>query len=157
LIIGVLFTIRLVMGIALFSKSNPAWLLTFSVFFFFSLAVTKRHTEIIRAAVTGSHSLDSRGYRVEDAPLTLTLGVSSAIASLVVLVLFIIEEMLPANIYSHPHILAGMPLILAIWLGRIWLLAHRGNMNDDPVSFALRDRISLVLGGLVAVVFVAAL
>ncbi|WFU12170.1 UbiA family prenyltransferase (plasmid) [Rhizobium sp. CB3090] len=157
LIIGVLFTIRLVMGIVLFSQPSPAWLLTFSVFFFFSLAVAKRHTEIVRAAVTGSHSLASRGYRVEDAPLTLTLGVSSAIASLVVLVLFIIGEMLPAHVYNHPQILAGMPLILSIWLGRIWLLAHRGDMNDDPVSFALRDRTSLILGGFAALLFLAAL
>lgn len=158
LIIGVLFTIRIIMGVVLFSQPSPAWLLTFSVFFFFSLAVTKRHTEVMRAGISGeTHSLASRGYRVEDAPLTLTLGVASAIASLVVLVLFIIEEMLPSNVYSHPQILSGMPLILSIWLGRIWLLAHRGNMNDDPVSFALRDRISLVLGGIVAVLFLAAL
>ncbi|MBB3542459.1 UbiA family prenyltransferase [Rhizobium sp. BK399] len=157
LIIGVLFTVRIVMGVVLLTRPSPAWLLTFSVFFFFSLAVTKRHTEIVRAAVTGSHSLASRGYCVEDAPLTLTLGIASAIASLVVLVLFIIEEMLPANIYSHPQILAGMPLVLAIWLGRVWLLAHRGRMNDDPVSFALRDRISLVLGSIVVLLFLAAL
>jgi 4-hydroxybenzoate polyprenyltransferase/phosphoserine phosphatase len=157
LIIGVLFTTRLIMGIVLMRESSPAWLLTFSVFFFFSLAVTKRHTEIVRAAVIGSHSLDSRGYRIEDAPLTLGLGISSAIASLVVLVLFIIEEMLPKNIYSHPQVLAGMPLILSIWLGRVWLLAHRGNMNDDPVSFALRDRISIVLGAIVVILFLAAL
>ncbi|OWV88976.1 UbiA family prenyltransferase [Rhizobium sp. R693] len=158
LIIGVLFTVRIIMGVVLFSRPSPAWLLTFSVFFFFSLAVTKRHTEIIRAGVTGeTHSLTSRGYRVEDAPLTLTLGIASAIASLVVLVLFIIEEMLPASVYSHPQLLSGMPLILSIWLGRIWLLAHRGNMNDDPVSFALRDRISLTLGGIVFVLFLAAL
>ncbi|MGO4441177.1 UbiA family prenyltransferase [Rhizobium sp. RAF56] len=158
LIIGVLFTIRIIMGVVLFSQPSPAWLLTFSVFFFFSLAVTKRHTEIIRAEVTGeTHSLTIRGYRVEDAPLTLTLGIASAIASLVVLVLFIIEEMLPASVYSHPQLLAGMPFILSIWLGRIWLLAHRGNMNDDPVSFALRDRTSLALGGIVFILFLAAL
>ncbi|NMN74386.1 UbiA family prenyltransferase [Rhizobium sp. 57MFTsu3.2] len=158
LIIGVLFTIRIIMGIVLISQPSPGWLLTFSVFFFFSLAVTKRHTEIIRAGVTGeTHSLASRGYRVEDAPLTLTLGIAAAVASLVVLVLFIIEEMLPASVYSHPQLLAGMPLVLSIWLGRIWLLAHRGHMNDDPVSFALRDRISLALGGIVFALFLAAL
>jgi 4-hydroxybenzoate polyprenyltransferase/phosphoserine phosphatase len=157
LIIGILFTTRLIMGIALLRVPASAWLLTFSVFFFFSLAVAKRHTEIVRAASSGSHSLASRGYLIEDEPLTLALGVASAVASLLIIVLFIVEEMFPARVYTHPHLLAGIPVFLAIWIGRIWLLAHRGRMNDDPVSFALRDRPSILLGFLVAVLFVAAL
>lgn len=157
LVIGILFTTRLIMGITLLRLPASAWLLTFSVFFFFSLAVAKRHTEIIRAASTGSHSLASRGYMLEDAPLTLAFGIASAVASLLVMVLFIVEEMLPGSVYSHPNLLGGIPVFLAIWVGRIWLLAHRGRMNDDPVSFALRDKPSVVLGFLVAMLFVAAL
>ena len=157
LVIGVLFTTRLIMGIAFIPEPNPAWLLTFSLFFFFSLAVAKRHTELVRAAISGTHSLKSRGYLVEDAPLTLTLGIASAIAALLVLVLFIVEEMLPGEMYAHPQMLGGMPIVLSIWIGRIWLLAHRGQMNDDPVSFALRDRASIGLGLLVTVIFMLAL
>lgn len=157
LIIGILFTTRLIMGIALLRVPASAWLLTFSVFFFFSLAMAKRHTEIVRASSSGSHSLASRGYLIEDEPLTLALGVASAVASLLIMVLFIVEEMLPGPFYSHPQLLAGIPVFLAIWIGRIWLLAHRGRMNDDPVSFALRDRPSILLGVLIAVLFVVAL
>jgi 4-hydroxybenzoate polyprenyltransferase len=157
LIIGILFTTRLVMGAALLDYGNPAWLLTFAAFFFFSLATAKRHTEIVRASTSGVSSLKSRGYEVEDAPLTLTLGISSAIASLVVLVVFILQEMLPGRTYGHPEFLAGIPILLAIWLGRIWLLSHRGRMNDDPVSFAVRDRVSMGLGLSVAALFLIAL
>lgn len=157
LVIGFLFTLRLVMGIVLMEAPKPAWLLTFSVFFFFSLAMAKRHTEVQRAASRASVSLKDRGYEPGDAPLTLALGAGTAIASLVVLFIFVVLEMLPTNIYGRPAFLAGIPTVLAIWLGRIWLLAHRGRMDDDPVSFALRDRPSLLLGVLVAAFFVMAL
>lgn len=157
LVIGFLFTLRLVMGVVLLDAPKPAWLLTFSVFFFFSLAMAKRHTEVQRAAGHTSGSLKDRGYEPGDAPLTLALGTGTAIASLVVLFIFIVLEMLPANVYARPVFLAGIPAMLAVWLGRIWLLAHRGKLDDDPVSFALRDGPSLLLGGLVAAFFITAL
>ncbi|WFR97696.1 UbiA family prenyltransferase [Rhizobium tumorigenes] len=157
LIIGVLFTTRLVMGASLLDNSRPAWLLTFAVFFFFSLATAKRHTEIVRSASSGGASLKSRGYELEDAALTLALGVGSAMASLVVFVIFVLQELTPGLAYSHPEFLNGIPVMLSIWLGRIWLLSHRGQMNDDPVSFAIRDRTSVGLGIAVALFFLVAL
>lgn len=157
LIIGVLFTSRVVMGAVLLEHSRPAWLLTFAVFFFFSLAVAKRHTEIVRASTSGTASLKCRGYEVGDAPLTLSLGVSAAMASLVVLVIFILMEMLAGNDYARPEFLSAIPVLLSIWLGRIWILAHRGRMNDDPVSFAIRDNVSIGLGAVIAIVFLVAL
>ncbi|MCW6508565.1 UbiA family prenyltransferase [Lichenifustis flavocetrariae] len=157
LVIGILFTTRLVMGIALLGQPLAEWLLTFSVFFFVSLAIAKRHTEIIRAGSKVSHSLERRGYRVEDEPLTLALGVASSVASLVIMVLFIAQEAQRGVVYHHPKMLWGIPVILSIWVGRIWLLAHRGQMNDDPVSFALRDKSSLLIGAATAVFFFLAL
>jgi 4-hydroxybenzoate polyprenyltransferase len=157
LIIGVLFTLRLVMGVALLADPHPEWLLTFAVFFFFSLASAKRHTEIVRASLMGETSLKSRGYEIEDAPLTLAMGLGTAIASLVVMMIFILQELLPSKSYSHPQPLVLIPLVLSIWLGRIWLLSHRGKMNDDPVSFAIRDRTSIGLGVVIALLFVVAL
>jgi 4-hydroxybenzoate polyprenyltransferase len=157
MIIGTLFTSRLAMGIALLDQAYSEWLLTFSMFFFFSLAIAKRHTEIVRAGVNISHSLASRGYRVEDEPLTLSIGVASSVASLLIMVLFIVEEVQRRNVYAHPKVLWAIPIVLALWVSRIWLLAHRGEMNDDPVSFALRDKASLALGAAVAVIFLIAL
>lgn len=157
LIIGVLFTTRLVMGIALLHQPFAQWLLTFSVFFFVSLAIAKRHTEIIRAGGKESHSLGRRGYRVEDEPLTLALGVASSVASLVIMVLFIAQEAQQGALYHHPKVLFAIPIVLSVWIGRIWLLAHRGEMNDDPVSFALRDKPSIGIGVVTAVLFLAAL
>lgn len=157
LVIGILFTTRLVMGMALLGHPYSEWLLTFSVFFFTSLAIAKRHTEIVRAGASSKHALGSRGYRVEDSGLTLSLGIATGVASLLIMVLFIVEELLRRDVYGNPKILWGVPVVLAVWVGRIWLLAHRGEMNDDPVSFALRDRASIGLGFAVATLFVLAL
>ncbi|MEB2848299.1 UbiA family prenyltransferase [Endobacterium cereale] len=157
LIIGLLFTTRLIMGTTLLDNPRPAWLLTFALFFFFSLATAKRHTEIVRAASSGASSLKSRGYELEDAALTLALGVGAAIASLVVFMIFVLQELTPGFAYARPELLTGISILLSIWLGRIWLLSHRGQMNDDPVSFAIRDRVSLGLGIVVALLFLAAL
>lgn len=156
-IIGILFTTRLVMGMALLGHPYSEWLLTFSLFFFTSLAIAKRHTEIVRAGGGGEHSLSSRGYRVQDGELTLALGIATGVASLLIMVLFIVEELLRREGYSNPKMLWSVPVFLAIWIGRIWLLSHRGEMSDDPVSFALRDRMSIGLGFAVATFFVLAL
>ena len=93
----------------------------------------------------------------EDAPLTLGFGTAASVASLLIMVLFLVEELFHRGTYTQPRLLLAVPLLLAIWVGRIWLLAHRGEMRDDPVSFALRDRVSIGLGFAVAFVFVLAL
>jgi 4-hydroxybenzoate polyprenyltransferase len=156
-IIGLLFTTRVVMGAAFVSAGLPVWLLTFSMFFFFSLAVAKRHVEIVRARTVGGDSLRSRGYDPEDWPLTLAMGVSSGIASLIILTLYMVDEAFSVVGYSRPIFLWAITLFLAIWVGRIWLLTHRGQMNDDPVAFALRDRPSQFLALLMGICFLIAL
>lgn len=156
-VIAGLFVSRLVMGVFLANQALSAWFLTFSMFFFYSLATAKRHTELVHAAQNSSHSLSSRGYRPEDAPLTLVIGVASSIASLLIMVLFIVEEIQKRNLYAFPGALWAIPALLALWVSRIWLLAHRGEMTDDPVSFALRDKVSLGLGLATAVSFAVAL
>jgi 4-hydroxybenzoate polyprenyltransferase len=152
--IAVLFVARITMGIALVGHDVSDWLLAFSLALFFSLAVAKRHTEILRA-IDANHGdvLAARGYRAADSDLTLVIGLGAGLVSVLVLVLYIVEDAFAVIGYSHPGWLRLIPLMVAIWLGRIWLLAHRGEMADDPVSFALRDRPSLVLGGALAVVF----
>jgi 4-hydroxybenzoate polyprenyltransferase len=155
--IGVLFTMRLVMGSAFLAATTPVWLLTFSMFFFFSLATAKRHVEIVRAQKFGGDSLKSRGYTPEDAPLTLTFGISAALGSLVILTLYMVDEAFVVVGYARPAFLWVITLFLAIWIGRVWLLTHRGKMNDDPVAFAVRDRVSQLLALLMGACFLLAL
>jgi 4-hydroxybenzoate polyprenyltransferase/phosphoserine phosphatase len=156
-IIALLFTIRILIGIAAAKLAPSAWLLTFSMFFFFSLALAKRHTEILRAAEHDFQKLEGRGYQLMDDSLTLTFGISASMASIVIVVIYLVEEVFARNIYSTPAWLWMAPISIFLFSCRIWALAHRGRMTDDPVGFALRDRVSIGLGLFVAVAILLAL
>ena len=157
LVIALLFTDRLMMGIALTGDRFSEWLLTFAMFFFFSLALAKRHTEVLRSGSNSAEPLARRGYVGADAALTLVIGVGSGIAALVIMVIFLVLDAFQRQTFVDPTWLWCVPLLLAVWLGRVWLLAHREALPDDPISFALRDRPSLLLGVLVAIAFILAL
>lgn len=157
-ILASLYTLRLGMGTVVIGVEYSLWLLTFSMFFFFSLSLAKRHVELIAPDAPPKHAIRGRGYYPEDAPLTLGMGLASATASILILVLYLVDEAYGEAVYKSPVFLSGLPVIIAIWTARIWLLAHRGQLDDDPVSFATRDRISFVLGfGLVVLVVAAML
>ena len=156
-VIATLFTLRLALGMTAAGQVWSPWLLIFSMFFFFSLAIAKRHTELLRAAASGHDGMvHGRGYHVEDNEVTMTFGVGASIASIVILVLYLTEEVFVHAQYPHPQWLWAVPPMVFLWTTRVWLLSHRGQMTDDPVIFALRDRISLALGVVLAAAFVAA-
>jgi 4-hydroxybenzoate polyprenyltransferase/phosphoserine phosphatase len=156
-IIALLFTIRVLIGTAAAELAPSAWLLTFSMFFFFSLALAKRHTEILRAVEHHLQKLEGRGYQLRDDNLTLTFGISASMASMVIVVIYLVEEVFARDIYNTPAWLWIAPISIFLFSCRIWVLAHRGRMTDDPVAFALRDRVSIGLGLLVAFAILLAL
>jgi 4-hydroxybenzoate polyprenyltransferase len=156
-IIACLFSLRIALGTAAAELIPSSWLLTFSMFFFFSLAVAKRHTELLRAGETMSGLIEGRGYHVEDKDVTFAFGIVASLASVLIIVIYLVQEVFPHDLYTHPDALWAMPAAIFLWTGRIWLLAHRGQMRDDPVVFALSDRISLGLGGVVGLAFLLAL
>lgn len=156
-IIGLLFTMRVLIGIAAAGLVPSAWLLTFSMFFFLSLALAKRHAEILRAAAHGRDTLVGRGYQIADENLTLTFGISASMASIVIVVIYLVEEIFARQLYDRPAWLWAAPIAIFLFVCRIWVLSHRGRMTDDPVAFALRDRVSLGLGLLVAIAIVLAI
>lgn len=150
-LLATLFTLRLGLGIALTDVKLSPWLLVFSMFVFLSLSVAKRHTEILRMVEMKKTSTPGRGYRADDAPLTLALGLASAMGAVLIMVVYLIEDAVPRQLYQAPLFLWLIPPILFLFLGRIWLLSQRGELNDDPVAFALKDKTSLALGvGMVA-------
>lgn len=156
-VIGALFTLRIVMGQVLNGLLASPWLLSFSALFFFSLALAKRHVEVLRSGAAKRESVKGRGYVAQDWPLTLGFGLSSAIASIVIMLLFVALDGNATHAYQHPVWLYVAPAGVFIWLQRIWLLSQRMELNDDPIVFALKDKMSYVIGFLVAVSFVLAL
>lgn len=146
--LGGLFTLRLLAGHVLIAGSLPAWLLVFSMFFFTSLALVKRLTEVQGLEDRGVVSIPGRGYHAGDAGFILTFGLTAGIASVLIFMIYLVAEPLHAERLSDPYWLWVVPAVLGVWLPRVWLLAARGEMHDDPVVFAVRDKTSLCLGSI---------
>lgn len=147
--LGFLFTVRIAAGAALLENSMPYWLYAFSMFFFTSLAFVKRYTELAEATRRKRRDLPGRSYQVADLPLVLAAGLGSALCSIVVFLIYLAYQHFDANLFRHPAWLGLSVATVAYWLLRCWLLALRGEMHDDPVVFALKDRTSYLLGGIV--------
>ncbi|HUU26147.1 MAG TPA: UbiA family prenyltransferase [Methyloceanibacter sp.] len=157
LAIASLFTLRIVAGMTLVGLPPSEWLLIFSIFFFFSLALMKREVELGVMGKTGAQVLQGRGYAIEDRTLLLCFGAASGVASLVVFALFISSMMeQPSSPYATPQLLWGAMAALSYWIMRMWLLTVRGLMDDDPILYAARERASLILAGLIAAFVLAA-
>ena len=144
--LAILYTVRVIAGAEAMFLYSTFWILTFCMFIFFSLALLKRYTELCRARVKGVvEKISGRGYFSADLEILASLGCASGYISVVVLALYI-NESATGNLYHSPEWMwLACPLLL-FWLSRAWLLAHRGQMHDDPIIFALSDKISLCIG-----------
>jgi 4-hydroxybenzoate polyprenyltransferase len=143
-----LYTLRIIAGSAATHIELSFWLLAFSVFLFLSLGFVKRYAELYdarKAAKLGGHG---RGYGADDLALIMNLGTASGYSAVVVIALYINSADSIALYHHHKTMWLICPLML-FWISRVWMLTTRGHMHDDPVVFALRDRVSLlVLGAL---------
>ena len=155
-ILACLYALRLVMGAVLAHTPLSNWLVIFALGFFLSLSLAKRQTEIVKSAVAPGGLISGRGYRPEDAGLTLALGVASGMMSLLVMNMFLVFQAFNQPNYRHPHFLWLAPFLIFLWMARVWLLASRGELDDDPVVFAIKDRTSLALGAVLLASVLAA-
>lgn len=155
-ILAGLFTLRLGLGIAATGVRLSWWLIVFSMFVFLSLSLAKRLTEVQRMAQHGHTRALGRAYVAADAPLLLALGIAAMMSAVLIIVIYLIAEAFLQAFYVHPQLLWGVPVLLFLFLGRIWLLCHRGELDDDPVAFAVRDRASLICGAATLVLVGAA-
>ena len=123
------------------------------MFIFLSLALVKRYTELIDARNAGKLTKTrGRGYYPDDLEMISSLGAAGGYISVMVLALYI-QDKTTIELYSFPQIIwLACPLLL-FWISRVWLLAHRGQMYDDPVVFAIRDRTSQIIGVIFGLIF----
>jgi 4-hydroxybenzoate polyprenyltransferase/phosphoserine phosphatase len=144
-----LYTLRVIAGAAAVSVPLSFWLLLFSLFLFLSLALVKRYAELDALRRRQQLEAAGRGYHVEDLPMLEALGISAGYLSVLVLALYINS---PATVplYRHPQAIWPLCFLLLYWVTRLWMKTHRGRMHDDPVVFALSDRVSLLTGLLAA-------
>ncbi|HYC01878.1 MAG TPA: UbiA family prenyltransferase [Azospirillaceae bacterium] len=155
-VLAFLFTVRILAGITLIEVPASPWLLTFSMFFFLSLAAMKRYTECRELERGGKSSTPGRGYECADHPWLLAMGAASGFCATLVFFMYLVDPNSPAQEFATPGVLWFICLILGYWLSTAWLQALRGNMNDDPVLYALKDKQSRLLGVLTLGLVVAA-
>ena len=145
-----LYTARIIAGAMAISVPLTFWLLLFSVFLFFSLALVKRYAELDNMLRQGKLKAAGRGYHVEDLPILHSLGTASGYLCVLVLALYINSPAVE-SLYRHPQAIWFLCILLLYWISRIWLKTHRGKMHDDPVVFAMKDKTSLLIGILAAI------
>jgi 4-hydroxybenzoate polyprenyltransferase/phosphoserine phosphatase len=144
-----LYTLRIIAGSAAVAVPLSFWLLLFSVFLFLSLAFVKRFAELDSLRRAQRLRAAGRGYHVEDLPLLQSLGTASGYLSVLVLALYINSPDIQA-LYSRPKLIWILCVLMLYWISRVWMTAQRGEMHDDPVVFALKDRQSMAIGALAA-------
>ncbi|MCA1607159.1 MAG: UbiA family prenyltransferase [Acidobacteria bacterium] len=155
LVLAALYTLRMLSGGFATGIPVSPWLLAFSMFLFLSLAFVKRYTELGRLESASSGGASRRNYRLEDIEIFRTIGPASGYLSVLVLVLYINSPQV-ASLYRQPIILWLVGPCLLYWITRVWLLAHRGEMHEDPIVFTLKDPASYIVGALVTAVIIAA-
>jgi 4-hydroxybenzoate polyprenyltransferase/phosphoserine phosphatase len=156
IILSGLYTIRIIAGSAASGIAVSTWLGSFSIFFFLSLAFVKRFAELEKLRERGGVSAGGRGYHIADIEQLRSFGSASGYASVVVLTLYI-STLDAAHLYQHTRRLWLLVPVLLLWISRLWLMASRGHLNEDPVVYAITDRRSLFLGLVVVAIVLSAL
>jgi 4-hydroxybenzoate polyprenyltransferase/phosphoserine phosphatase len=150
-----LYTLRMLAGGAATHVAFSPWLAALSVFLFLSLAMVKRFSELQNIRARGNVLSNGRGYLLVDIEQLRSFGTASAYAAVVVFALYINGKDVVA-LYHHPTRMWLMTPLMILWLSRVWLLASRGELNEDPVIFAVTDRMSLLIGAAIAIIAVLA-
>jgi 4-hydroxybenzoate polyprenyltransferase len=151
LILSGLYTLRLLAGSAATSTPISHWLAGFSVFLFLSLGIVKRFAELENLRASSLQPSNGRGYYLHDMEQLRTFGTSSAYAAVVIFAIYISGRDV-TRLYHNPGYLWLVVPLMLLWLNRVWLLASRGELDEDPVVFAITDRMSLLIGLATAVI-----
>lgn len=156
LLLTALYLLRILGGGVAAGVPVSPWLLAFSMFFMLSLAFTKRHAELTNQQTNPDRPFSSkRDYQVSDKDLVQQFGVTSGYLSVLVLALYVNGREVSA-LYRHPQwIWLACPMLL-FWISRVWFLANRGKLREDPVVFAATDPVSYALGALMFLILFAA-
>ena len=157
IVLSGLYTIRILAGSAATGVEVSTWLAGFSIFFFLSLAFVKRFAELENLKARGGVTSMGRGYHVEDIEQLRSFGSASAYASVVVFTLYISNLSNAHELYQHSTRLWLLVPVLLLWLSRLWLMASRGQLDEDPVVYAITDKRSLALGAIVVLIALSAL
>jgi len=153
--LAILYSLRVLGGSAATGIAPSFWLIAFSFFLFLSLALLKRYSELFNLKRAGREKTRGRGYITADKAAVGIMGINSAFLSVLIVLLYFNSSNVIALYPHRGWLLATLPL-LVLWLGRLWILAYRGKVNEDPVLYVSTDRTSLAVFALCLVCAVAA-
>ena len=155
IVLGGLYTARVLGGVSAVGVEQSPWLLMFSLFLFLCLAIVKRCSELVALRASGDLDTIGRGYRVEDLYVLLGLAGASGFGAALVVSLYINSPEVQ-RLYDRPEWLWLICPLLLYWISRFVILSNRGILHDDPVLYALTDKVSWVVGATgAAIVFLA--
>jgi 4-hydroxybenzoate polyprenyltransferase len=155
LLLAGLYTLRVLAGIAATGVRFSTWLLAFSMFLFLSLAFLKRYAELTGMSDEVDETTRRRGYLRKDREWLGSMGGASGYLSVLVLALYINSDQV-IQLYHRPLTLWLVCPLLLFWIGRMWLMAYRGQIHEDPIVATVRDPMSYLVGMLVGVIVIAA-
>jgi 4-hydroxybenzoate polyprenyltransferase/phosphoserine phosphatase len=155
-ILSSFYSFRILAGALISATPLSQWFLAFSMFFFLSLAMAKRYSELLHASDLVKAGNSGRGYHTGDRELLLSLGVGSSFSAVVIFSLYVHSQDVRL-LYSSPEFLFLLSPIVLYWLSRTWLLAHRGELKEDPVTLAIRDPVSYGVAAASAAVIAASM
>jgi 4-hydroxybenzoate polyprenyltransferase len=153
--LAILYTFRILTGAAAADVPPSFWLLAFSMFIFLSLAMVKRYSELFLALSQKKTTTAGRGYSINDMPLLENLGSSSGYLAILVMALYLNSPEVTI-LYGSPQLLWLLLPPLLFWINRLWMKTHRGEIDEDPVVFAVTDRTSLFVAAICGLVLFAA-
>ncbi len=151
-----LYVLRIIAGAAAVGIAVSPWLLAFSSFMFYSLALVKRDAELAGAAQRGDGDVAGRDYHVTDYPMLSTMGIASGYLAVLVLALFINTQGVKEK-YDHPNVLGLLCPAVLFWISRLWLKTGRGEMLDDPILYCVKDLGSWIVLAAMIVITLAAM
>jgi 4-hydroxybenzoate polyprenyltransferase/phosphoserine phosphatase len=155
LLLSGFYVFRIVAGAVLAPVTLSPWLIAFAMFLFLSLAAAKRYVELTTLTHDGGAKV-SRGYLREDYPMIAAFGVNCSCLAVLVLGLYVNSDTF-RNLYSRAAVFWMLCPLLLYWLVRVWILAGRRQLHDDPVVFAIKDRVTWFIAALGVVVFYVAM
>ncbi len=149
-----LYTLRVIAGAAAMGGEISPYLLVFIYPVFLTLGCVKRMTELSRT--DQDEPLPGRGYGRADMGDLLNVAYLGMFAALLNFFLYSFSEQ-AVRLYQTRWLLWLALIPIALWLRRMIKQGHLGQMNYDPVVYALKDKrgIGLVMMAL-AILFAAA-
>ncbi len=155
IVLAGLYTLRLISGAFAVEVPLTPWFLEFSMFLFMSLAIVKRYTELLVVSNQNKKKAKGRGYIIDDMKILISIGPASGYLAVLVFGLYI-HSGENAALYDTPEILWAIVPFLLYWITRIWFMAFRGKMHDDPIIFAVKDPASYIIGLIITLLLIGA-